>query len=84
MNENINQENLNATLHYLDKMSQMSLNQLRETDPEAAKRQEQMTELFKDEDFVSKFVDCEEKEEMIFNTAEQVYFPYFDILKPEA
>ena len=70
MNEYINQENLNASMRLLSSMSEMGLNQLREIDPEAAKRQEQMNALFEDQDFVNKFMACEEKEAMIQLCAE--------------
>ena len=80
MNKKINQENLNATMQYVEKVSENALNQLRETDPEAAKRLEQMNALFNDEDFMNKFIACDEKEDMIRLCAEHGFVMTMDEL----
>ena len=61
MNMNVNQEKLNASLRYLDKMGEMNLQQLQETDPEQAKKLEKLSALFLNEEFRNQLVACTDK-----------------------
>ena len=62
MNKMINMENMNASLRMLDKMGEMTLHHMKETDPAAAEQLEKLGNLFNNEDFCKQFVACENKE----------------------
>ena len=62
MNKLINIEKMNASLRMLDKMGEMTLHHMKETDPAAAEQLEKLGNLFNNEDFCKQFVACENKE----------------------
>ena len=62
---NINQENLQASLRFLDKIGEANVETMKNTDPEQAARLEQMGKLFSDEDFCKQLVACDGKESAI-------------------
>ena len=59
---NINQEKLNASIRYLNKMGDMTAESLREAAPEVSERLEHLGEWLKDEEFCKQFVTSESKE----------------------
>ena len=59
---NINQEKLNASIRYLNKMGDRTVESLREAAPEVSERLEHLGELLKDEEFCNQFVTSESKE----------------------
>ena len=59
---NINQEKLNGSIRYLNKMGDRAAESLREAVPEVSERLEHLGELLKDEEFCNQFVTSESKE----------------------
>ena len=59
---NINQEKLNASIRYLNKMGDRTVESLREAAPEVSERLEHLGALLKDEEFCKQFVTSESKE----------------------
>ena len=59
---NINQEKLNASIRYLNKVGDMRVESLREAAPEVSERLERLGELLKNEEFCNQFVTSESKE----------------------
>ena len=59
---NINQEKLNGSIRYLNKMGDMAVESLREAAPEVSERLERLGELLKDKEFCNQFVTSESKE----------------------
>ena len=62
MTATVNPEKLNASLRYLDKLGEMNLHQLQETDPEQAKKLEKLSALFLCEDFRNQLAACTDKQ----------------------
>ena len=60
---NINQNSLNASLRFLDKMGQSNAEMLKQTDPEQGERMEKLGALLANEDFCQKFISCTTKQE---------------------
>ena len=60
---NINQDSLNASLRFLDKMGQANAEILKQTDPEQGERMEKLGALLTNEDFCQKFIACTTKQE---------------------
>ena len=60
---NINQDSLNASLRFLDKMGQANAEMLKQTDPEQGERIEKLGALLANEDFCQKFIACTTKQE---------------------
>ena len=58
---NINQEKLNGSIRYLNKMGDMTVESLREAAPEVSERLERLGELLKDEEFCKQFLTSESK-----------------------
>ena len=65
MEKTINQDNLNATLRFLDKQGEAALEQLKHTDPEQGKKLEQLGVLLNNEDFRNQFAACPDKQEAV-------------------
>ena len=60
---NINQNSLNSSLRFLDKMGQANAEMLKQTDPEQGERMEKLGALLANEDFCQKFISCTTKQE---------------------
>ena len=61
----VNQEKLNASLRFLDKMGERNLEQLKATDPAAAQQMEKIGKLFSDMDFDKQLLACTENQAMV-------------------
>ena len=59
----INQEKLNASLRYFDKMGEQNLEQLKAADPDAAQQVEKLNAVLRNEEFLQRFVVCANKQE---------------------
>ena len=59
---NINQEKLNGSIRYLNKMGDITVESLREAALEVSERLERLGDLLKDEEFCNQFVISESKE----------------------
>ena len=62
MYQTINQEKLNATLRFLNKMGETNLDQQKSIDPAAAERLEKLGKLLNDEDFCKQFILCSDQQ----------------------
>ena len=62
MSKTINQEILNATLRFLDKQGEATLEQLKTTDPAKAEQMEKLGALLSNEDFSKQFIACTENQ----------------------
>lgn len=62
MGINVNQENLNASVRYLDKVGEANMEKLRESNPELAERLDKLGSLFGSEDFCKQLAACADKE----------------------
>ena len=62
MTNMINHENLNGSLRMLDKMGEMQLQHMKETDPAAAEQMEKLGNLLSSEDFCKQFAACADNE----------------------
>ena len=65
MNATINQEKLNGTLRFLEKQGEMTLEQLRESDPAAAALLEKLAALFKNEEFDRQLMACPDNQAVV-------------------
>ena len=62
MSKTINQEKLNASARYLNKLGEANVERLRSTHPEQAQQLEQLSTLFSDQDFCGQFLACPDKQ----------------------
>ena len=62
MNKTINQDNLNASLRFLEKQGEISMAQLKEADLQQAEKLEGMAVLFRSEEFCKQFLACPDKQ----------------------
>lgn len=65
MNKPINQENLNATLRFLEKQGEAALEELKVTDPQLAECGETLKLLFSDENFCKAFFSCPDRQSAV-------------------
>ena len=65
MNKTINQENLNGTLRFLEKQSEVNLEMMRESDPATVERVDQLINLFKNEEFDKQLAACPDNQSVV-------------------
>ena len=65
MSKTINQENLNSTLRFLEKMGEVQLEQLKVTDPQQAENMEKLGALFTNEEFCQQFLRSANQQEAV-------------------
>ena len=65
MNKAINQDSLNASLRFLDKIGQANAEQLKQTDPAHSEQMEKLGSLFTNEEFCQQFLRSANQQEAV-------------------
>ena len=65
MSKKINQEALNTTLRFLEKMGQSNMEQLKQTDPVNSQQLDKLDALFNNMEFCQQFLSCADKQEAV-------------------